>query len=130
MRIRSNGSSVFASFDETARSRREPLRLGKRPQQVLVSRRWADLAIAPERFGLFIGERSLPSLCHCELAVHRSKRRDAAFANGYQLRDRTTVPLDYDGLAILDHVEQLREVGFFAPWTLTFMGASSVYFVD
>src|SRR5919198_5297419 len=79
---------------------------------VAVSRRCSDLAPAPERFGLFISQRSVPALGHLELPPHRPERRGATLAHGHELRDRTSVPLDDNGLAIFDQVEQLRQLRF------------------
>lgn len=76
-----------------------------------MSSKCAVLAPAPERFGFFIGERSLPTLGHRELPTHGAESGGAAFANGHQLRHWAPVPLDHDGLAIFHEVEQLRQLG-------------------
>jgi hypothetical protein len=88
-----------------------------------------DLPAAPERFGVFISERSSPTLGHRELAPHGSKGRSPAFPHGYQLRDGAAVPLDDHGLAVLDQVEQLRELGLRA-MDADVHGHSSVHFLD
>lgn len=75
-----------------------------------MSRRWAELAAAPERVGLFIAERSLPPFGHRELATHRSEARTAALTDGHQLRRGPAVPLDHHGFAVHDEVEEFREL--------------------
>ena len=67
---------------------------------------------APERFGFFIGERPLPAFHHFELAAHCAEGRAAMAANGHQPRHGTPVPLNHDLFAILDKVEEFRELGF------------------
>src|SRR2546422_1643044 len=79
-------------------------------RSVLVSRRWVDLATVPERFGFFIGERSFPAFGHRELPTHRPERRAPASANRHELRHGSSMPFDYDMLAIFDEVEELRQL--------------------
>ena len=74
-----------------------------------MSSRCAVLAPAPERFGFFIGERSLPTLGHRELPTHGAEGGGAAFAHGHQLRHRASVPLDHDLLAIFHEIEEDRK---------------------
>ena len=76
---------------------------------MLVSSRCVGLASVPERFGFFIGERSLPAFGHRELPAHGAKGGRAALADRNQLRDRPPMPFDDDLFTILDEVEEPRQ---------------------
>ena len=65
------------------------------------------LAPVPERLGFLICERSFPAFRHFELTTHRAEGAWARLANRHQSRDRPSMSLDHDLLAIFDKIEEL-----------------------
>src|SRR6184192_1414286 len=95
---------TMLSPDSTTRRAFDDSRSGSPSAQrsVLVSRRWADLTAAPERFGFVIGQWPLPTLSHRELPAHGAECRPSTLVNRHELRHRAAMPFDHHALAVLD----------------------------